>query len=210
MRSITLLVLSFCSLGAVSCRLAESSAGTGGITVDWIYSEAGRDAAAIPSFSWLSDGSAILHDRRLPASGRTLERFDPASGKRSALVDTARVLKQLEELLGEGKSPASRGWPAAIDRSGRWGIYLFAGDLFALDLANSTMSRLTETGEEEKSPRLSPDGTQLAFVRKGDLYTLDLKERKERRLTSDGSDTLLNGTLSWVYWEEVFARRDLG
>ncbi len=210
MRSITLLVLSFCSLGAVSCRLAESSAGAGGITVDWIYSEAGRDAAAIPSFSWLSDGSAILHDRRRPASARTLERFDPATGKRSALVDTARVLKQLEELLGEGKSPASLGWPDAIDRSGHWGIYLFAGDLFALDLSNSVVSRLTETEEEEKSPRLSPDGTRLAFVRKGDLYTLDLKERKERRLTSDGSDTLLNGTLSWVYWEEVFARRDLG
>ena len=205
MRNITLLVLSFCSLGAASCRLAESSAGAGGITVDWIYNEQGRDAAAIPSFAWLSDGTAILHDHRRPESERTLERFDPASGKRAGFVDAAGVLKQLEELLGEGKSPASLDWPAAIDSSGRRGIYLFADDLFALDLSSSTLSRITGTEEKEKSPRLSPDGTRLAFVRKGDLYTWDFKERKEHRLTSDGSDTLLNGTLSWVYWEEVFA-----
>jgi dipeptidyl-peptidase-4 len=29
-------------------------------------------------------------------------------------------------------------------------------------------------------------------------------------LVIDGSETLLNGTLSWVYWEEVFGRRDIG
>src|SRR5262249_13841163 len=26
----------------------------------------------------------------------------------------------------------------------------------------------------------------------------------------DGSDTVLNGTLSWLYWEEIFDRRDIG
>jgi dipeptidyl-peptidase-4 len=30
------------------------------------------------------------------------------------------------------------------------------------------------------------------------------------RITYDGSETLLNGTLSWIYWEEVFGRRDIG
>ncbi|MEL6821793.1 MAG: DPP IV N-terminal domain-containing protein, partial [Calditrichota bacterium] len=32
----------------------------------------------------------------------------------------------------------------------------------------------------------------------------------EQKLTNGGSETLLNGTLSWVYWEEIFARQDLG
>ncbi|MGA8223767.1 MAG: DPP IV N-terminal domain-containing protein, partial [Candidatus Acidiferrales bacterium] len=38
----------------------------------------------------------------------------------------------------------------------------------------------------------------------------DIAAAKETRLTSDGSETTLNGTLSWVYWEEVFGRRDTG
>ena len=50
----------------------------------------------------------------------------------------------------------------------------------------------------------------LAFVRENDLYIYDLAANREKRLTSDGSDTILNGTVSWVYWEEIFGRRDIG
>ena len=52
--------------------------------------------------------------------------------------------------------------------------------------------------------RLSPDGRSVAFARDNDLYVLDLASRAERRLTSDGSATVLNGVLSFVYWEEIF------
>jgi len=204
------LVLSLSCLGVSACRLAGSAAGEGGITVDWIYSEEGKTAAAIPSFRWVADGTAILHDRRRKESERTLERFDPATGKRFDLVDGAKVLKQLSGMLEKGQAPTSLGWPTTIDSHGRRGVYLLGGDLFILDLSSSRISRITETEAKEKSPRLSPDGSKLAFVRAGDLYVWDLEKRVERRLTSDGSDTLLNGTLSWVYWEEVFARRDLG
>ena len=86
------LLLSLFFLSVSGCRLAESSAASGGITVGWIYSEEGNDAAAVPSFAWLSDGTAILHDHRRPAKERTLERFDPRTRKRMALVDAAKVL----------------------------------------------------------------------------------------------------------------------
>jgi hypothetical protein len=59
-------------------------------------------------------------------------------------------------------------------------------------------------------PRLSPDGKKVAFVRDNDLYVYDLAAKKETRLTSDGSETVLNGTLSWLYWEEIFDRGDTG
>ena len=47
-------------------------------------------------------------------------------------------------------------------------------------------------------------------MRGNDLWVLDLATKAETRLTSDGSDTILNGTLSWVYWEEIFDRGDTG
>ena len=47
-------------------------------------------------------------------------------------------------------------------------------------------------------------------MRDHDLYFFDLDTNHETRITRDGSETLLNGTLSWVYWEEVFGRRDIG
>src|SRR5260370_947509 len=52
----------------------------------------------------------------------------------------------------------------------------------------------------------APDGKQVAFRQAHDLYSLDIASRKVKRLTEDGSATLLNGELDWVYPEEL----DLG
>ena len=52
----------------------------------------------------------------------------------------------------------------------------------------------------------SPDSTKLAFTRDNDLYIVDIVSGKETRLTFDGSDVILNGYASWVYYEEIFGR----
>ena len=52
----------------------------------------------------------------------------------------------------------------------------------------------------------SPDSTHLAFTRNNDLYVVDIATGKETRLTYDGSDVILNGYASWVYYEEIFGR----
>ena len=52
----------------------------------------------------------------------------------------------------------------------------------------------------------SPDSTKLAFTRDNDLYVTDIASGKETRLTFDGSDVILNGYASWVYYEEIFGR----
>jgi dipeptidyl-peptidase-4 len=100
-------------------------------------------------------------------------------------------------------------WPEAFDSTGHQAVFLLRGDIFLLDLASSTFFRVTNTPLEEKDVEFSPDGRYLAFVRSNDLYLFDISAKKESRLTSDGSDKLLNGTLSWVYWEEIFGRHDI-
>ena len=52
----------------------------------------------------------------------------------------------------------------------------------------------------------SPDSTMVAFTRDNNLWVRDLASGNERRLTSDGSDLILNGYASWVYYEEIFGR----
>ena len=52
----------------------------------------------------------------------------------------------------------------------------------------------------------SPDPSMLAFTRSNDLYVYDIASGKERRLTNDGSELILNGYASWVYYEEIFGR----
>ena len=52
----------------------------------------------------------------------------------------------------------------------------------------------------------SPDSTKLAFTRDNDLYVVNVADSVETRLTYDGSDVILNGYASWVYYEEIFGR----
>ena len=53
----------------------------------------------------------------------------------------------------------------------------------------------------------SPDSTKIAFTRDNDLYVVDIATEVETRLTFDGSDVILNGYASWVYYEEILGRR---
>ena len=179
------------------------------IRVEWIYSDAGEEPTRLPPFAWTSAGDVLLLDTRQPKDVRTFERVTAAGGRKTA-VDRAAALSSLKALLGESGVPDSLAWPESLDRAGLRAAYTFADDLFLLDLAASRFERLTRTGAKESLARLSPDGRKLAFVRDNDLFVLDLVSRAESRLTSDGADSILNGALSWVYWEEVFDHADAG
>ena len=179
------------------------------ISVEWIYSDAGEEPTRLPPFAWTSGGDVLLLDTRKPKDARSFERVT-AAGVRTTAVDRAAAWSSLKALLGEPGVPESLAWPESLDRAGRRAAYTFADDLFLLDLAASRFERLTRTAEAESLPRLSPDGRRLAFVRGNDLFVLDLASRVESRLTSDGSSSVKNGALSWLYWEEIFDRGDTG
>jgi dipeptidyl-peptidase-4 len=179
------------------------------ITVEWIFSDAGEEPTRLPPFAWTTGGDLLLLDTRKPKDARTFERVRPA-GSRTVAVDRAAAWSSLKELLGDSGLPEALEWPASLDRAGRRAAYVFADDLFLLDLGSSRFERLTRTADKEEIPRLAPDGTKLAFVRDNDLYVLDLATRAESRLTRDGSTSVLNGALSWAYWEEVFDHEEAG
>jgi dipeptidyl-peptidase-4 len=52
----------------------------------------------------------------------------------------------------------------------------------------------------------SPDGTMVAFTRDNDLWVRSVADSVETRLTFDGTELILNGYASWVYYEEIFGR----
>ena len=201
-------VIAALTFGAAPARSQAEAAK--GLTLEWIFGDEGRSFASVPAHVWLSDGRLLLFDVRRPAAGRTFEILDPSTGARRPALDMAAAVQSLNALLpGAGVGP-SLDWPEAFDAAGRRALYVFGGDLFVLDLAAARFTRLTRTAAEEQSPGFSPDGRRLAFVRAHDIYVVDIDTGAETRLTRDGSETTLNGSLSWLYWEEVFGRRDIG
>lgn len=163
-----------------------------------------------PRSWWLDDNTAVIYDNRVPAEQRTLERLDPATGKRTPLFDRQKAAESFKSLFGGGEPPRPSPVPHLLSSKGTYGLYIVRGDLYLLDIPQSAFTQITKTEAEEKSAAFSPDGLKIAFVRGTDLYVYDILLQKESRLTMDGSETTLNGTLSWVYWEEIFGRQDIG
>ena len=202
-QSITVFVLYLGLLTAVFAQPEKRQ-----LTLEWIFSPEGRSVASLPATAWLDDGTFVLLDSRKPASERTFERLNPATAARQAIFDRAKLLASLDSVAGT--KTESLPWPIGFDGAGRRALYIFNGDVFVLELGDGSLRRLTSTPAEETSASFSPNGARVAYVRENDLYTFDLDTNREIRITRDGSETLLNGTLSWVYWEEVFGRRDIG
>lgn len=196
----------------ISVLLLTSVASTVGqtrreLTVEWIFGSEGRAVAGVPQTTWLDDGSLLLLDNRRPPAEQTFEKLNPATGQRQPLLNVTRALAELKKA---GEEVNTLPWPIGFDGGGGQALYIFKGDVFVLELNSARLRRLTATPADETSASFSPNGRRVAYVRANNLYFFDLDTNRETQITRDGSETLLNGTLSWVYWEEVFGRRDIG
>ncbi len=200
-RCLCLLVVALCPMLLVAQRPQ--------LSIEWAIKE-GPKVASVPDFVWLKDGTAILYDTNKPETERTFESLNPADGERHPVLNMAAAVASLKKINPDAGVDKALDWPESFDGTGKEALYEIKGDIYVLDLAKSTFARITNTPAEEKDAQFSPDGRLISFARNNDLYVHDLASGKETRLTNDGSENLLNGTLTWVYWEEVFGRKDMG
>ncbi len=78
--------------------------------------------------------------------------------------------------------------------------------LYYVDNVNGIEKRLTNIKAFEQNPTLSPDNKHVAFTRGNNLCSIEIETGKETKYTTDGSELILNGWASWVYFEEIFGR----
>lgn len=126
-----------------------------------------------------------------------------ATGKAVPVLDPDRY----KELLGEN-APGL----LAAERTKDLSRFLFvtAGDIYLFSRSegkNGKYERLTRTEGVEENPKFSPDGRKLAFTRSGNLYVYDIASGLTTALTEDGSESILNGYASWIYYEEILGRQ---
>jgi dipeptidyl-peptidase-4 len=178
------------------------------IDVEWLYGEEAGKVQAVPIFTWLDNNKAMLLDMHKPKEEQTFEILDPVSGARAPVLDAKKALQSLKNYLEEEAAPKTIPWPIAFDKLGKKALYMFGGDIYVLKLSEAELMRITETEEEELGPTLSPDGNKIAFVRINEIYVYDMEKNEEKQITFDSSETLYNGRLSFMYWEDVFFRNN--
>ncbi|MCX7708168.1 MAG: hypothetical protein N2204_09185 [Anaerolineae bacterium] len=156
----------------------------------WVtYNEAGRHAwVSAREVKLLGDASALPDITSLPGTGPTATTAAPAPAPATATpvpVAVAPVATPSVSAARATTTPtATRTRAPASALSGKIAFQTAVGGEIYLVNADGTSLRRSTEGFD---PALSPDGTQLAFVRWGTpdgLYVLDLRTGEERRLAT--------------------------
>jgi len=78
----------------------------------------------------------------------------------------------------------------------------FTAEYFVWDFKIKKLLPVSLNGPQRLAT-LSPDGTQVAFVRNNNLYISELATASEKQITNDGEfNKIINGAPDWVYEEE--------
>ena len=156
----------------------------------------------MPAIVWAPDGKRFAWIEE-----RAISQYDVPSKKKKQLV----ALGPLAERAVKPPRQEAVDWQnrRVSEQSFQWSstgqemLISVEGDLFLLHTDTLKWEQLTATAEVERDPKLSPDGRLVSFRRDHDLYSLEVASKKVTRLTTDGSATLWNGELDWVYPEEL-------
>ena len=153
------------------------------------------------AFNWSPVGSTLAYVE--PQGGHELLwLYDAATDEKKALL---------------GSTLGAAGEPDAIDvASAQWSPQadklLLTGDeaLWLLDVATGEAAAIAAPKGLPDGPKtgvmFTPDGGHISYVQENDLYVVNIHSGQVERLTSDGGETVFNGSLDWVYNEELATR----
>ncbi|MGH9639351.1 MAG: DPP IV N-terminal domain-containing protein, partial [Bryobacteraceae bacterium] len=149
---------------------------------------------------WRPDGKAFAYDEK-----GTMRLYNVSTR-------TSRVWFQTDALRKAAKPPVKPRRHDWQDRDVAPKVYqwfpnnkdllAWINDALFIVHPNGKFKRLKAVRHASEA-KLSPNGKLVLYRVKSNLYVLDLVTHKTRQLTSDGTATLLNGKLDWVYPEEL-------
>ncbi|MFQ5806063.1 MAG: S9 family peptidase [Phycisphaerae bacterium] len=176
------------------------------MTLEAIYGPEGKadfDGSYARGMKWLDDGWHYLHRR----DGQ-LMRIDALTGEaepaydQGALEAALRAHEDFDEKAAKRLARKPTFW--TDDRSA---VLIRHNDrLYFYRFVEGKLRKLTADTLPRRVVQLSPHGAAVSFVRDNNLYVVETRTGKQRQVTRDGSDTLLNGVLDWVYQEEIYGR----
>lgn len=147
---------------------------------------------------WIDDENYLERKVKPETKKPALYKVNSLTGKESILLDAEEISSQLPEGFDIFQSE---------DMTDDYNSFLFQREnkFYFLNL-NDGLIEISLNTNNLKNPKLSPDGKSFAYTRDNNLFVYDINAGKEIQITFDGSETILNGYASWVYYEEILGR----
>jgi dipeptidyl-peptidase 4 len=209
----TRLLATFFAL-VIAPSLAGQQTDSSALTLDRIFNSDEFAPERLGPVRWLDNAAAYVKleaDSTTPG-GRSLVRYDAATGKREVWISAARLIPQGDSmpLAVEDYSISPDGKQLLVFTNSQkvWRENT-RGDFWALDLASNRLQKLGGGSAKPSTlmfAKFAPDGGRVAYVQENNLYVENLANGAITQLTRDGSRTIINGTFDWVYEEELGLR----
>ncbi len=152
---------------------------------------------------WLPNSDRYAYIQQDPQTGNTTLVVENArNGKRRTVLSSSDL--QYITAKGDTLQIPIRRYQWLPNEKGF--IFVFDGDVWYYLLKEGKLRRLTNNEAPEEEVQIAPNSQWISFVRENNLFVLNLQSGEEKQLTTDGSATLLNGKLDWVYQEELVGR----
>lgn len=194
----------------------KTDPGPGRLTPERIHTSPSIDGTSLSRARIAPSGEfvTVLQGRADDAQQQDLWAYDIETGEGRLLVSSTDLLGSPEELSEEEKNRRERQrlYASGIVTYDWVGdsllMFPLGGDIYLHDLDTSTSRQITATSGFETDPKVSMDGSLIAYMREDDLFVKDLESGLERQLTDSATDTIRNATASFVVQEEL--DRDTG
>ena len=183
----------------------------GGLTPERINDSPSLSGTRLSSVQIAPSGefATVLQGRKDNAAQQDLWAYDLETGKGRLLVSSTDLLKGPEILSEEEKNRRERAreYGSGII-SYSWinpELLLFplGGDIYLHDLSSGESRQVTATKGFETDPKISADGSKIAYVRDNELFIQNLETGLERQLSEGATETIRNATASFVVQEEL-------
>jgi putative heme-binding domain-containing protein len=201
----------FTSLVVLLAMLGAARGGDAELSIQTLFGTREYEPEGLPTWHWSKLAPVYFTLDGARDGGRDLVRNDPATGKKEIVVTAKDFIPRTkkEPLNIEGFEFSNDETKLLIyTNSQRVWRRNTRGDYWLLDIKTRVLNKLGGGGQASSMmfAKLSPDGTQVAYVRENNLHVQNVSSMKITQLTKDGSKTIINGTGDWVNEEELDLR----
>jgi dipeptidyl-peptidase-4 len=166
----------------------------------------------LPSrISWSQDGKYFYFLETDKKAKKLLYwRYNLRKKKREIFLNFQEIKKHMKKLFSPEEIEKFNMQNFILSKDKKQMIFSYHGDLYYYNIEKKLFKRLTASYGKEKLPEFSPNGKYISYVRDNNLFVLEISSGLEIQLTSDGNKDILNGYLTWVYYEELYHRNYKG
>jgi dipeptidyl-peptidase-4 len=147
------------------------------------------------NLKWSPKGAQLAYTLQGEDGAPALWLFDAASNARRVVLAPAGAADDIDVTSAQ--------WSP----TGAQMLLTGATSLWLLDVASGHLTKVAAGGEGAfDAMTFTPRGRYVTYTRGNDMYVTRLSDGAVRRVTTDGSQSIFNGCLDWVYKEELATR----